>query len=99
MLSAPTEKRDRLGGIDWKEVSRSMARGKTPSAAKGGTSPRGGGKQITVVGFLILEDGSKVPMEDLTPELRDAWEARRCERLSQRMSDYYTRNPDEWGRI
>lgn len=76
-----------------------MARGKTPSAAKGGTSPRGGGKQITVVGFLILEDGRKVPMEDLTPEQRGAWEARCRERLSQRMSDYYTRNQEEWARV
>lgn len=80
---APTEKRDRPGGIDWKEVSRSMARK----------------NEITVVGFLILEDGSKVPMEDLTPELREAWQARCRERLSQRMSDYYTTHPEEWGRI
>lgn len=55
--------------------------------------------EITVVGFLIREDGSTVPMEDLTPEQREAWHARCRERLSQRMSDYYTQHPEEYKRI
>lgn len=29
----------------------------------------------------------------------EAGQARCRERLSQRMSDYYTRNPEEWGKI
>ena len=95
-----------------------MARGKTPSAAKGGTSPGGGGKraaegvgpyegkkrdrrgdEIQVVGFLIQEDGSTVPMEDLTPEQREAWKESCCKRLSQRLSDYFTQHPEEYARV
>ena len=79
-----------------------MARGKTPSAADGGTSPGGGGKkrnEITVVGFLILEDGSTVPMEDLTTEQRAAWKESCCKRLSQRLSDYFTQHPEEYARV
>ena len=94
-----------------------MARGNTPSAAKGGkplqsaalretaadSSPGGGAKKrkndITVVGFMILEDGRKVPMEDLTPEQREAWKRSCCERLSQRLSDYFTQHPEEYARF
>ena len=82
-----------------------MARKKNPSvtaAGCGDTSPCRGGQRkdnITVVGFLILEDGRKVPMEDLTPEQREAWKARCCERLSQRLSDYFTNHPEEYARF
>ena len=55
--------------------------------------------EITVVGFMILEDGRKVPMEDLTPEQRETWKSRCCERLSQRLSDYFTQHPEEYARF
>ena len=55
--------------------------------------------EITVVGFMILDDGSKVPMEDLTPEQREAWKASCCERLSQRLSDNFTNHPEEYARF
>ncbi len=55
--------------------------------------------EITVVGFLIREDGSRVPMEEITPEEREAWETACCQRLSQRMSDYYTQHPEEWAKL
>ena len=55
--------------------------------------------EITVVGFLILEDGGTVPMEDLTPEQRETWKEACRRRLSERMSDYFTQHPEEWAKV
>lgn len=60
---------------------------------------RGKRNEISVVGFMILEDGSTVPFEDLTEEQREAWRANCCKRLSERMSDYFTNHPEEYARF
>ena len=52
-----------------------------------------------MVGFLIQEDGCTVPMEDLTPYQGEAWKAGCCERLSQRLSDYFMQHPEEYARF
>ena len=54
---------------------------------------------ITVVGFVLMEDGSAVPVEDLTPEQRERWIEAACKRLSERMSDYFTQHPEEYAKI
>lgn len=51
---------------------------------------------IKVVGFLLQEDGSAVPMEELTEVQRAEWLQRCSERLSKRMSEYYTQHPEEY---
>lgn len=56
-------------------------------------------EEIRVVGYLILEDGRTVPMDEITPEERERWLAACRARLSQRMSDYYTQHPEEYARL
>lgn len=54
---------------------------------------------ITVVGMMILEDGSIVPVEELSPEQIKRFQDRSAERLSRTMSDYYTQHLDEFARL
>ncbi|MBR5094473.1 MAG: hypothetical protein IK095_05210 [Oscillospiraceae bacterium] len=61
--------------------------------------PRKKREEIRVVGYLILEDGRTVPMDEITPEERERWIAACQKRLSQRMSDYYTQHPEEYARL
>lgn len=50
---------------------------------------------IKVRGFLLCA-GGPVPIEQLTPEEREAWQRHMCERLSEEMSDYYTQHKAEF---
>lgn len=54
---------------------------------------------LSFVCYMILEDGSTVPFEDLTAEQRARFRENAAARLSQRMSDYYTQHPDEYARL
>lgn len=54
---------------------------------------------ITVVGFVILEEGRAVPMDELTPEQLESWHTACRERLSERLSSYYSRHPEEYARL
>ena len=49
--------------------------------------------------YLLQEDGSAIPFEELTPEQREAWRERSAARLSEAMSDYYTQHPEEYARL
>ena len=51
---------------------------------------------LSYVCYMILEDGSTVPFEDLTAEQRRRFQENATQRLSERMSDYYTQHPEEW---
>lgn len=53
---------------------------------------------ITVRGYVLYESGP-VPVEELTEEQRETWQAHMCSRLSEAMSDYYTQHPDQWERL
>ncbi len=54
------------------------------------------GREITVVGILILEDGTPVPMDEATPEQIEHFRERATARLSAVMSAYYTHHPEEY---
>lgn len=54
---------------------------------------------ITVVGYMILEDGSIVPFEDLTEEQLQRWRERASKRLSERLSAYYSQHPEEYAKL
>ena len=56
-------------------------------------------KELGFVCYMILEDGSTVPFEDLTEEQRRRFRENAAEQLSQRMSDYYTQHPEEFERL
>ena len=54
---------------------------------------------ITVVGFLILEDGRTVPFEEATEEEIQRFRANAARRLSERLSEYYTQHPEEYANL
>ena len=54
---------------------------------------------LTVMGFVIMEDASTVPVEDLTPEQREAWMKASCRRLSERLSAYFSQHPEEYAKF
>lgn len=54
---------------------------------------------ITVRGFMILEDGSIVPVEDLTQEQIERFQERSAKRLSRTMSEYYSQHPEEYAKL
>ena len=49
---------------------------------------------LTVVGFLIMPDGSTKPIEDLTPEERARWDRERTERLKRVMTEHFRLHPE-----
>ena len=51
--------------------------------------------ELSFVCYMILEDGSTVPFEELTEEQRRRFRENAQQRLSERMSDYYTQHPQE----
>ena len=51
---------------------------------------------LTVVGFLIMEDGNTKPIDELSAEERENWDRERTERLKRVMTDYYRQHPDEF---
>ena len=58
---------------------------------------RGKGKnEITVRGFLILEDGRTVPWEETTEEQRERFRENAARRGTERLSDYYTQHPEDF---
>ena len=61
---------------------------------------RGPGKdELGFVCYMILEDGSTVPWEELRPEQVEHFRERAAERLSAGLSDFYTQRPDEFARL
>ena len=54
---------------------------------------------LTVVGFLVMPDGSTKPIEDLTAEERERWDRERTERLKRVMTDYYKQHLDEFAKL
>ena len=54
---------------------------------------------ITVVCYLILEDGTTVPWEETTEEQRQRFWRNAAKRSSEALSDYYTQHPDEYARL
>lgn len=55
--------------------------------------------EITVVSFMILEDGSTVPFEKLTEEQKQSWREACCRRLSTRLDAYYSKHPEEYAKL
>ena len=49
---------------------------------------------LTVIGFLIMPDGSTKRIEDLTPEERARWDKERTERLKRVMTEHYRLHPE-----
>lgn len=54
---------------------------------------------LSFVCYMILEDGSTVPFEDLTQEQLQRFRENATRRLTERMSDYYTQHPDEYAHL
>ncbi len=54
---------------------------------------------ITVVGYLILEDGSVVPWEERTPEQDQRFRENATKRLTATMSAYYSQHPEEYAKL
>ena len=54
---------------------------------------------LSFVCYMILEDGSTVPFEDLTQEQLQRFRENATRRLTERMSDYYTQHPDEYAKL
>lgn len=54
---------------------------------------------LSFVCYMILEDGSTVPFEDLTQEQLQRFRKNATRRLTERMSDYYTQHPDEYAQL
>ena len=52
--------------------------------------------ELTFAVYMILEDGSTVPWEELTEEQIRRFRENAARRLSETMSDYYTQHPDEY---
>lgn len=52
-------------------------------------------RELSFVCYMILEDGSTVPFEDLTEEQRRRFRENAARRLSENMSGYYTQHPEE----
>ncbi len=52
-------------------------------------------RELGFVCYMILEDGSTVPFEDLTEEQRRRFRENAAQRLSANLSDYYTQHPEE----
>ena len=53
---------------------------------------------ITVVGYLIREDGSIIPWDERTPEQDRRFRENATKRLTRTMSDYYTQHPEEYAK-
>ena len=54
---------------------------------------------ITVVGMLILEDGTIVPMEEATEEQLERFRERAAARASRMLSDYYSQHPEDYAKL
>ena len=54
---------------------------------------------IKVIGYLILEDGNTVPMEEATPEQRQRFEENAARRASIMLSAYYSQHPEEYKKL
>lgn len=54
---------------------------------------------LSFVCYLILEDGTVVPWEETTEEQRARFRENATKRLTERMSDYYTRHPEEFAAL
>lgn len=74
-----------------------MARGPETGKTKSGKSQKS--RELGFVCHMILPDGRTVPFEELTEEQRTAFRERAAQRLSARMSDYYTQHPEEYSRL
>ena len=55
--------------------------------------------EIQVVGYLLQEDGSAVPFEELTKEQKDRWWEGCARRLSSRLNAYYSQHPEEYAKL
>lgn len=54
---------------------------------------------ITVVGVLILEDGSTVPFAEATPEQKERFYTNAAERASKGLSEYFSYHPEEYQKL
>ena len=54
---------------------------------------------IKVIGYLILEDGSTVPMEEVSPEDLQRFKDNAARRASIQLSDYYSQHPEEYAKL
>ena len=74
-----------------------MARGPETGKQKSGKDRKS--RELGFVCYMILPDGSTVPFDELTEAQRAAFRERAAQRLSARMSDYYTQHPKEYSRL
>ena len=56
-------------------------------------------KPLTVVGHMRFQDGTRKPLDELTPEELARCKKSMCERLSIVMSEYYSLHPEEYERL
>lgn len=56
-------------------------------------------KKLGYVLYVLQEDGSAVPLDSLTPEEKEQLRQNITQRLSERMSDYFTQHPEEYIRL
>lgn len=54
---------------------------------------------IKVIGYLILEDGGTVPMEEATPEQLQRFQENAAKRASIMLSDYYSQHPEQYEKL
>lgn len=55
--------------------------------------------ELSFACYMILEDGSSVPWDSLSPEQIRRFRERAAQRLSANMSEFYMQHPDEANRI
>ena len=56
-------------------------------------------KELTCASFVLMPDGRAVPLRELTEEERERWRESLRARLSETMSDYYARRPEEYAAL
>lgn len=60
---------------------------------------KNGRREITVVCYVLMQDGRTVPVEELTEEERAEWHRRQLKRLSEDLSAYYTQHPEDYAKL
>ena len=56
-------------------------------------------KELGFACYMLMEDGSTVPFDELTEEQREKFRENAAKRLSENMSAYYAAHLDEYARL
>lgn len=53
-------------------------------------------RELTCCNFLIKEDGTTVPFEELTEKEREDFAERAGQKMAEAFQDYFSRHPEEY---